>query len=278
MKNTIKGLILFSIISLVFASCADEPAVTPNDNTNNNNNNNNASLATVQTVEARYIKSTSAFGGGKIIKDGGADVTMRGICWSELPEPNINNDKTDDGTGTGNFLTEITGLKQNTKYYVRAYAVNSVGVAYGNEITFNTAELDLEAILHNGSSLYVAPSSSAEMEWGPSTASGVNSATDGQANTEALSKLPDNYAAKVCADLDAWGYDDWYLPSQSELAAIKQQVDLLSGWAADDENAYWSSTEKDANTAYAETFSQHSNLKEYPKTVKLNCRCIRKDE
>lgn len=70
--------------------------------------------------------------------DGGAAVTARGVCWSTTPNPVVTGNHTIDGTGSGIFTSNITGLIASTVYYVRAYATNSVGTAYGNEISFTT--------------------------------------------------------------------------------------------------------------------------------------------
>jgi uncharacterized protein (TIGR02145 family) len=97
-----------------------------------------ASLPTVSTAEVTSITENSATGGGNVTSDGGATVTVRGICWSTAPNPTTADSKTTDGTGAGSFTSDLTGLTANTMYYVRAYATNSVGIAYGNEIEFKT--------------------------------------------------------------------------------------------------------------------------------------------
>ena len=65
-------------------------------------------------------------------------VTARGVCWSTTPNPTTANSFTSDGTGTGPYVSSLTGLTLGTTYYVRAYATNSAGTAYGNEIVFTT--------------------------------------------------------------------------------------------------------------------------------------------
>ena len=90
------------------------------------------------TTEVSNISYTTASGGGDITSEGGASVTARGICWSAMQTPTITNDKTSDGTGSGNFTSNLTGLRSNTNYYVRAYATNSVGTSYGSEDSFST--------------------------------------------------------------------------------------------------------------------------------------------
>ena len=95
-------------------------------------------LSTVNTNEASAITFSTATCGGNVTSDGGATVTARGVCWSTSPNPTINNNHTNDGSGTGSFTSNITGLMSNTMYYVRAYAINSIGVAYGETRTFTT--------------------------------------------------------------------------------------------------------------------------------------------
>ncbi len=103
--------------------------------------------ATIKTVTPREINSTSAKSGGEIISDGGATVTARGVCWSTSPNPTAADSKTDDGTGNGSFTSSLTGLTPNTTYYVRAYATNSKGTAYGNQVSFKTDKLNIKTVI-----------------------------------------------------------------------------------------------------------------------------------
>lgn len=97
-------------------------------------------LPTVTTIAVTNITINSATCGGNVASDGGSTITQRGICWSTSPNPTVNsNHAFQNITGTGTFSINIsTGLYPNTTYYVRAYAVNSVGTAYGNQVTFKT--------------------------------------------------------------------------------------------------------------------------------------------
>lgn len=95
-------------------------------------------LPTVTTDEVTNITSSSATCGGYITLDGGFSVTARGVCISTSPNPTINNTHTNDGTGTGKFISYLTNLSSNTTYYIRAYATNSAGTSYGKEISFTT--------------------------------------------------------------------------------------------------------------------------------------------
>jgi len=96
-------------------------------------------LPTLTTSAITAITQTTATGGGNVTADGGTIVTARGICWSTTPNPTTANNPTTNGTGTGSFTSNLTGLAANTPYYVRAYATNSQGTAYGNEVTFTTS-------------------------------------------------------------------------------------------------------------------------------------------
>ena len=100
-------------------------------------------LPTLTTTDIICITSTptTASSGGNITSDGGATVTVRGVCWNTTDSPTTANSKTTDGTGIGIFTSAITGLIPGTTYYVRAYATNSVGTAYGNEVSFTTTPI-----------------------------------------------------------------------------------------------------------------------------------------
>lgn len=91
---------------------------------------------TVTTDNISSIRSTYATGGGNITSDGGCTVTARGVCWNTGGSPTVSDSHTTDGSGTGTFSSSITGLTCGNRYYVRAYATNSQGTSYGNEVSF----------------------------------------------------------------------------------------------------------------------------------------------
>ena len=95
-------------------------------------------LPSLITLSVSGVTATSATGGGKIVDDGGGPVTERGVCWNTSPNPTISDNKVSSGSGTGSFTGKMTGLKGSTVYYVKAYAVNSAGTAYGPQISFTT--------------------------------------------------------------------------------------------------------------------------------------------
>jgi hypothetical protein len=92
----------------------------------------------VSTNPISGIYYYSANSGGKIVSDGYANITAKGIVWSTTPNPTIANNKTNDGTGLTSFNSFLGNLIQNTTYYVRAYATNTIGTTYGDERTFTT--------------------------------------------------------------------------------------------------------------------------------------------
>jgi len=119
-----KKLLLPFLSILLFTSCKTNPPTPPV-----------PVIATLTTTAASAITATTATSGGNITSDGGAAITARGVCWNTSTGPTIVNSKTIDGTGTGSFASSITGLTAVPIYYIRAYATNSAGTAYGNEIT-----------------------------------------------------------------------------------------------------------------------------------------------
>ncbi len=95
------------------------------------------------TTSIGAITATGASSGGNFTFDDGATITARGVVWSTSSGPTVSlSTKTTDGTGTGTFTSTISGLSASTTYYVRAYATNTAGTAYGNEVTFTTCTLN----------------------------------------------------------------------------------------------------------------------------------------
>ena len=99
---------------------------------------NPSNLATLTTTAVSAIAETTAISGGNISNDGGTLITQRGVCYSTSPSPTTANATIISGSGTGSFTSNLTSLTANTIYYVRAYAINSAGTAYGNEVSFTT--------------------------------------------------------------------------------------------------------------------------------------------
>jgi hypothetical protein len=93
---------------------------------------------TVITAPVSSIQATLADCGGEVTASGGLAVTARGVCWHTSFAPTLSNSHTVDGSGLGSFTSYLTGLTPETIYYVRAYATNNIGTAYGDTISFIT--------------------------------------------------------------------------------------------------------------------------------------------
>lgn len=124
--RNISFIIVFLILTLTFSCKKEIPKVIP----------------TLTTTAISSITHTTASGGGSITSDGGAIVFARGVCWSTNQAPTTANSNSGISSGLSIFTSSIIGLKHSTTYYVRAYAINSVGTAYGNEVSFKTIEAD----------------------------------------------------------------------------------------------------------------------------------------
>ncbi|MCF8364291.1 MAG: hypothetical protein K9H16_00825, partial [Bacteroidales bacterium] len=95
-------------------------------------------LPVVTTQPVSNISQYSATSGGTVTSAGNSPVIERGVCWSLMPNPTLENDHTADGSGSGTFESQLSDLFLNSHYYVRAYATNSEGTSYGEQVEFNT--------------------------------------------------------------------------------------------------------------------------------------------
>jgi hypothetical protein len=203
------------------------------------------------------VTPSSAFVTGEVISEGGDQNIVRGFCYSTTSNPTISNDTTMNGTGTGVYSKTLQNLTPLTTYYVRAYATNSLGTSYGNEVTFTTDSIRIGSNYAGGIVFYVdstgqhglvcAPSDQGVAEWGcyginiPGT---LTSFGTGQINTNLVisgcSSRP--IAASLCSDLTIGNYSDWFLPSLDELVLMQANLhqngigNFLNNW-------YWSSSQ-----------------------------------
>ena len=114
------------LVFLLATSCKTEEPIRPK------------LLPVLTTTAMTKITQNTATTGGFITSDGGLDVSGRGVCWSFKPNPTINDSTTKNAAGTGEFISKINNLIADTTYYMRAYATNSDGTAYGLKVTFKT--------------------------------------------------------------------------------------------------------------------------------------------
>lgn len=95
-------------------------------------------IPVLSTTEVTNETETCVISGGNITSNGGSAITQRGVCWNTTGKPTVENSKTVDGTGDGKFSSSLSGLTPQTQYYVRAYATNKTGTAYGETLSFFT--------------------------------------------------------------------------------------------------------------------------------------------
>jgi hypothetical protein len=211
----------------------------------------------VNTTSVTNVTPSTALVTGEVISDGGDQNTTRGFCYSTTSNPTISNDTTMNGTGTGVYSGTLQNLNPLTTYYVRAYATNSEGTSYGNEVSFTTSSLVIGSNYAGGIVFYIdstgqhglvcAPTDQGTFQWGcyGDHIAGTSIALGaGLINTNLIlnncSQRP--IAASICSNLVLHGYDDWFLPSWDELKLIHNNLssnpsfNFVNYW-------YWSSTQ-----------------------------------
>ncbi len=174
---------------------------------------------TVTTSGASSVTANSATVGGNVTDAGGADVTERGVVWSTSQNPTTSGSKKAVGSGTGSFSTTLTGLSVATTYYVRAYAINSAGTSYGDQVSFKTNDDHKE---NEGDTEDVGNS---EYEWGDSPSGKYEYVDLGLsvkwATCNVGASKPEDYG-----DYFAWGETEPY---------------YQSGYAQEDPQSHWKS-------------------------------------
>jgi uncharacterized protein (TIGR02145 family) len=192
-------------------------------------------MPVLSTVTVSSISFTSCTSGGNISDDGGASITIRGVCWSTSQNPTTLDNRTENGPGKDAFVSSITGLTDGTTYFIRAYATNSVGTQYGNQLSFTTYPsnmTDIDGNVYNvvliGSQLWMAENlKTATFNDGTVIPDVTNSATWAELSGPALGWYNNNAAA---AKATYGALYNWYTVSTGKLCATGWHVPTIDEW------------------------------------------------
>jgi len=201
----------------------------------------------IQTNVVDSIRNTAAICGGNVISDGGSTVTVRGVCWSTSPKPTIAlSTKTVNGSGTGVFTASISGLVKATRFYVRAYATNSLGTSYGQEVSFTTTNfpVDVDGNIYDtiliddqvwmSKNLRVSkyrngdpiPTNLNDAQWAATTSGAYAVYNSNSINDSIYGKLYNWYAVADPRGLCPRG---WHVPSDAEWQTLESELGMVSG-------------------------------------------------
>jgi len=271
-----------------------------------------AALPTIVTKELTVNEFYEHFSGGIILLPGASAIYSKGVVWSTDPNPTMMNSSgfTDEGAGVDEYVSELYEIDPGQTYYLRAYAINNDGTAYGNTISFvGTSSVQqmldfgirplaivnmgipvdslygksfeegfiISLDLNDGGGLLCSTSDFGMADWGCSgTATGAIGTDYGMGLYNTLqimdACLMSMIAAQNCHYYNSGWYTDWYLPTRDELLLVFQNSEYIAGISA---TPYWTSTE---SSTLPQTFAvsiSEGNIVEAPKSEFYNLRPVR---
>ncbi len=258
-KLLLPALFVFSLILVI--SCGKDPK--PND-----------SKITFSNTAVNNVTTSKALATSQLTVNGNLQVSEQGFVLDTLQNPTVTSiKKKSDSIKVGVYAVQINNLLPNSKYFAKPYAITSDSkIFYGDEVSFNVRAIQLEDNFGGGIVVWLDASGkhgivaaqqglNFSSEWGckgisvPGTKTEIGS---GQANTKAILQTCSNTtkAAKFCDTLTHNGFTDWYLPSKDELALLYEHR-IAIGFNSIVER--WSSSEADANSAWAQPFDPNAN-------------------
>jgi len=139
-KLTLTLILVFTFIAIFIFSCKKEESPK--------------TVATIGSFEVTEITDKTIVCKTEVLNDGGSDIIKRGVCWSTQKNPTISMNSTNDGTALGTYESNISGLIQTGKYYVRPYVTNTFATAYGETVEFQTKEGDGKQVIDYDGHIY----------------------------------------------------------------------------------------------------------------------------
>ncbi|UCH14008.1 MAG: hypothetical protein JSV22_13000 [Bacteroidales bacterium] len=196
-----------------------------------------ATLPSVTTASPSNITDSSVTCGGNVTDSGGEPVTARGVCWGTSSYLNLSDSCTIEGSGTGTFTSNLTGLAFNTNYYVRAYATNSVGTGYGDALSFTTEDvIILSWQVSLGGSDYDRAECIRQTTDGGYIVAGYSKSSDGDVSKNQGSN--DYWIVKLTSEGDLTWQKSYGGSSQDIAYSIRQTTDggyIIAGGSSSDD-------------------------------------------
>ncbi len=258
--------------------------------------------AVLGTIGVADVGSTFAKADGEVSSDGDGFVIERGFCWDTVPAPTTSKFKSSNGGGEGKFNSNISSLLPETRYYLRAYAINETGTSYSNEIVFTTKGAPQRIAGENylgGVIVYMLkagdPGFEANTPHGIIAASSDQSSSSawaaasfntyvqnnelgkGRQNADQLFALLGDKATAVvlCRNLRINGYDDWFLPNATEFEKVFQFSNGTGPGKFLNDGPYWTSCEDQGSAGALAKAFVGGQAQSYNKFLPFSVRAIR---